>query len=134
MCTEFFYSYILHSQAMLKVQICLVFLVLEAYSENMLKGFCRTQRICQKYLIIFGECTESLTQRLQQFLSGFIHIKSSPNTPKAFKRAWSIRLKNIKVFRENAKSILSYGENTPIDIKLSRAWQIFDKNQTNFRS
>ncbi len=95
----------------------------------MLKVFFRTQSLRQKYLIIFGECTESLTKKLQQFLSSFIHTKSSPNPTKAFKRAWRIRVKNIKVFRENAKSM-----NTPIDIKLSRSWQIFDQNQTNFRS
>jgi hypothetical protein len=45
-----------------------------------------------------------------------------------------MHLKKINVFEECAKSILSYIENTPIEIKLSLSRQNFAQNQQNFRS
>jgi hypothetical protein len=42
-----------------------------------------------------------------------------------------MRLKNISVEGEYAMSILSYIENTPIDIKSSLSRRIFIRNPTN---
>ncbi len=46
-------------------------------------------------------------------------VKSSLNIPKVFYRTWRIRLKNLNVFGDYAKSILPYMKKTSIDIKLS---------------
>ncbi len=53
------------------------------------------------------------------FIVVFIYSKSSPKMTKVFWHAQRIRLKKINVLKGYNKSILSYMENTLIDIKCS---------------
>ncbi len=55
-------------------------------------------------------CPLKRTKRLRRFQSGFLFMKSSPNTPKVFQRAWRRSLKKINVFGDYVKDFSVYGE------------------------
>ncbi len=46
------------------------------------------------------------------------YTKSSPNTPKVFKRIPRVRGKNLCVCGEDAKKLLAYSPNMPKDINV----------------
>ncbi len=73
-----------------------------------------------KYLSVIGDYAESIYAYMEKMANwGYLrYTKSSPNTRKVFKRIRRIRGKNLCVYGEDVKRLLTYSPNTPKDIKV----------------